>query len=205
MENVHEMKEKPSDNLTQLLTAARVLSGSDNKKNPGQKDLDSVLRTRLSALKDVQVKQLELTDRYLDTLDTEALQYQTASTAFILLEEIYKEGQSNGSTTLSLNDQSAIRRLVALISRWKITVELEEYNKTSSSSRNVALEKLLESIKTIIRWADPSQANSSITVVGTSVIQCLVDFLPALFTVGWATQCPDASSIRASTLRLLQR
>jgi hypothetical protein len=202
---MRENDDNSSPNLTQLLTAARIVSGSDNKKVAMQKDLDAVLRTRLSTLNDLQVNQLELTDQYLDTLDTEALQYQTGNTAFLILDQIHTEGQQNTEIDLSLNDQSALRRLVALVSRWKLSNELETYNSAANSSRQVALDKLLESIAIIARWVDPNQANVKIGIVGAFLRASLIDFLPALFTVAWSTECPEAPTVKAAIYRLLSR
>jgi hypothetical protein len=200
-----ENDDNASPNITQLLTAARIVSGSENKKASVQKDLDAVLRTRLSALNDLHIHQLELNDRYLDTLDTEAFQYQTGNTAFLILDRIHQEEQQNVEIDLSLNDQSALRRLVALVSRWKLSNELETYNSAANSSRQAALDKLLESVAIIARWVDPNHAHAKISIVGTYIRASLVDFLPALFTIARVTECPEAPTVKAVIYRLVSR
>jgi hypothetical protein len=202
---MRENNDNSSHNLMQLLTAARIVSGSDNKKVAVQKDLDATLRTRLHALNDLHINQLELTDRHLDTLDTEALQYQTGNTAFLILDQIHTEGQQNTEIDLSMNDQSALRRLVALVSRWKLSNELKTYNSAATSSRQVALDKLWESIAIIVCWGDSNQANAKIGIIGTLLRASLVDFLPALFTVAWSSEFPEAPTVQAAIYRLLSR
>lgn len=191
--------------LKSLIDAMKLLSGAD-KKPTSQKDLSSVLKSRLLALNDLHITELTYAEHELDVLDVDGVQYRTANAALWILERLYTQLQASGADELSLNEQNSLRRLAALVYRWKISKELEGCNAVEESARSSAQERLLESTSRVLRLIFPEEEERG----GNNAVQIMFkqsfpDLLPALFTLGWAPLGEKAESIRALTYRLLSR
>jgi len=212
-EVVHPQDERSQSRIKEsLLPAAHALTGTLKKQPKGSNVLEDTLRARLMDVKQMDMQFLELTEQLVEEVEADELQYLTGGTALKILQEISIEERRGAVFELSLTDQSALWMLAALVFRWKLSKETEEFNKPTSSSRPRALNRLLQTTLILLRTifpeeAQPSHGELKNTVGAILIHHHAIEILPSMFCLGWLPpgECEEGPYIRSSTLRLLSR
>ncbi|KIM25905.1 hypothetical protein M408DRAFT_25799 [Serendipita vermifera MAFF 305830] len=192
-----------------LLPATHALTGTSNKQSTGSRPLESVLKARILDVARIDTSLVALTEQQLDALDSDALENTTGGIALKILTQISTEERQDTFEDLSLNDQSAVRMLAALVFRWKLSKETDRFNTSAASTRLEVLNQLQQTTMAILKLAFPDEgtndATTSSMVSSMMIQQYTLEILPATFSIGWLPpgQCKESPYIRSSTLRLL--
>jgi len=201
---------------SQLLLAARVLTGSSPESTAERGPLSSILSQRLTKAR-AEFSELSILTEYKD-LNTEQLQSATGYAALKLSEAIDvalgtdAAKQGAGTTLLGAKDKQVLRTTASLIFRWALDPILNRLStqwKGNLPTPGVAggpgvqeAATILKKLHTLLHQESTRTPVSDILAVGHSV-----ETLRGLLMLGWLPPgvCPESSLLRAGAMKLLGR
>ena len=202
--------------LSQLLLAARVLTGSSPESTAARGPLSSILSQRLTRAR-AEFSELSFPPGYLD-LSTELLQSVTGYAALKILEAsdvallMDAANQGAGTILLGAKDKQVLRTTASLVLRWALDPTLNRLSSHWKGSLPIPgvpggpdtqeAAALLGRLHALLHQESTRSPVSDILAGDHSV-----EILRGLLMLGWLPPgvCSDSSLLRAAAMKVLGR